>query len=67
MTKKRSELTRWARMARYAQTPGSFVLLGAGSYTPASILLPKRGAPTPADVERLRSILDRNLERLQMY
>jgi hypothetical protein len=63
-TEQGSDLARWARMARYAETPGSFVLLGAGSYAPASILLPKRGAPTPADVDRLRSILDRNLERL---
>ncbi|PBC63763.1 hypothetical protein BKI49_11455 [Streptomyces sp. Tue6028] len=59
-----SRLTGWPRMARYAETRRSFVLLGSGPKAPASILLPKRGAGSPLDVERLRSILDRNLTRV---
>ena len=52
-------MTRWAEVNRCAETPRAFVLLDPAS--PVPVLLPKRGAP--ADVARLRSVLDRNLTR----
>ncbi|EGX55777.1 hypothetical protein SZN_31149 [Streptomyces zinciresistens K42] len=53
----------WTVFPRYVETPGLFVLLGGGRAAGVA-LLPKRGARTPADVDRLRAILDRNLKRL---
>lgn len=53
----------WMVFREYLETPGLFVLLG-GERAAGVALLPKRGAQDPADVDRLRAILDRNLKRL---
>ncbi|WP_416973678.1 YcxB family protein [Streptomyces sp. 4F14] len=53
----------WTVFREYLETPGLFVLLG-GDRAAGVAVLPKRGAQDPADVDRLRGILDRNLKRL---
>ncbi|QNP71713.1 YcxB family protein [Streptomyces roseirectus] len=53
----------WAVFREYLETPRLFVLLG-GDRAAGLAVLPKRGAQDPADVDRLRAILDRNLKRL---
>ncbi|MER5941177.1 YcxB family protein [Streptomyces sp. NPDC001928] len=53
----------WTVFPEYLETPGLFVLLGGDRATGVAVL-PKRGAQGPADVDRLRAILDRNLKRL---
>ncbi|MFE1285853.1 YcxB family protein [Streptomyces sp. NPDC058751] len=53
----------WTVFREYLETPGLFVLLG-GDRAAGVAVLPKRGAQDPADVDRLREILDRNLKRL---
>jgi len=53
----------WGVFREYLETPGLFVLLG-GERAAGVAVLPKRGAQNPADVDRLRAILDRNLKRL---
>ncbi|MGI5376396.1 hypothetical protein ACQEV2_19480 [Streptomyces sp. CA-251387] len=52
----------WTVFREYLETPGLFVLLG-GDRASGVALLAKRGAQDPADVDRLRAILDRNLKR----
>ncbi|MGW2278289.1 YcxB family protein [Streptomyces sp. NPDC001770] len=54
----------WSVYREYLETPGLFVVLGGDRATGIGVL-PKRGAQDPADVDRLREILDRNLKRLQ--
>ncbi|MFE7235582.1 YcxB family protein [Streptomyces sp. NPDC002405] len=53
----------WTVFREYLETPGLFVLLG-GDRAAGVALLPKRGVQDPADVDRIRAILDRNLKRL---
>ncbi|MFE3582330.1 YcxB family protein [Streptomyces vinaceus] len=53
----------WQLFTLYAETPELFVLLG-GPRASCVAVLPKRGAEEPADIDRLRGILDRNLRRL---
>ncbi|NEC91655.1 YcxB family protein [Streptomyces sp. SID12501] len=53
----------WTVFRDYFETPGLFVLLG-GDRASGIAVLPKRGAQNPADLDRLRAILDRNLKRL---
>ncbi|MFD7142487.1 YcxB family protein [Streptomyces sp. NPDC059919] len=53
----------WTLFTHWAETPELFVLLG-GPRASCLAVLPKRGAEEPADVDRLRGILDRNLRRL---
>lgn len=55
---------RWQLMNRYAETPTQFVLLSADKGGVGVGALPKRGFADPADVDRLREVLDRNLTRL---
>lgn len=52
----------WSVFREYLETPGLFVVLG-GDRSAGIGVLPKRGAVGPADVDRLRVILDRNLKR----
>ncbi|QES50247.1 hypothetical protein DEJ50_22895 [Streptomyces venezuelae] len=47
--------------AWYHETPGLFVLTADKGRT--FLALPKRGAADPADVDRVRELLDRNLKR----
>jgi hypothetical protein len=53
----------WTVFREYLETPRLFVLLG-GDRAAGVAVLPKRGAQDPADVDRIRTILDRNLKRL---
>ncbi|MFE7581262.1 YcxB family protein [Streptomyces gardneri] len=55
---------RWQLMARYAETPTQFVLLSADKSGAGVGALPKRAFADPADVERLRTLLDRNAARV---
>ncbi|MFI1974896.1 YcxB family protein [Streptomyces wedmorensis] len=60
-----SEVTgRWQLMARYVETPTQFVLLSADKGAAGVAALPKRGLAGPADVDRLRAVLDRNIARM---
>ncbi|MFF1557244.1 YcxB family protein [Streptomyces sp. NPDC058279] len=54
----------WAAHPTYAETDGLFVLLSDDKRAVAFIVLPKRGAQDPADIDRLRAVLDRNLRRV---
>ncbi|MFD6227707.1 YcxB family protein [Streptomyces sp. NPDC060232] len=53
----------WKLFTHYAETPELFVLVG-GPRASCLAAVPKRGAEEPADVDRLRAILERNLRRL---
>ncbi|MFD7782957.1 YcxB family protein [Streptomyces nojiriensis] len=53
----------WQLFTDYAETPDLFVLVG-GPRASCLAAVPKRGAEEPADIDRLRAILDRNLRRL---
>lgn len=53
----------WKLFTQYAETSGLFVLFG-GPRAACVTVLPKRGAEEPADIDRLRAILDGNLRRL---
>ncbi|MFD7980134.1 YcxB family protein [Streptomyces sp. NPDC059071] len=60
-----SELvSRWQLTPRYTETPTQFVLLCGDKGRAGACGLPKRGLADPADVDRLRALLDRNLDRL---
>ncbi|MFD7082799.1 YcxB family protein [Streptomyces sp. NPDC002181] len=52
----------WHAFPRYLETDDLFVLMTKG--TRIYFALPKRGAQDPADVDRVRAVLDRNLRRL---
>ncbi|MFI1163374.1 YcxB family protein [Streptomyces sp. NPDC020801] len=54
----------WAAQPRYAETREVFVLLSGDKNAVGFTALPKRGLQDPADLDRLREILDRNLTRL---
>ncbi|MFD8739630.1 YcxB family protein [Streptomyces sp. NPDC059618] len=58
-----SHTTEWTVHREYLETSGLFVLL-SGDRASGVAVLPKRGAQDPADVDRLRTILDQNLKRL---
>ncbi|MFE7184126.1 YcxB family protein [Streptomyces erythrochromogenes] len=53
----------WKLFTHYAETPDLFVLVG-GPRASCLAAVPKRGAEGPADVDRLRAILDAHLRRL---
>ncbi|MFC9811081.1 YcxB family protein [Streptomyces virginiae] len=53
----------WKLFTHYAETPDLFVLVG-GPRASCLAVVPKRGAEEPADIDRLRAILDRNLRGL---
>ncbi|MDV5145558.1 YcxB family protein [Streptomyces sp. SBC-4] len=54
---------RWALLPRYVETPRLFVLLTAKQSGTGFAYLPKRGLADPADADRLRAILDRNITK----
>lgn len=55
---------RWAMLPRYVETPRLFVLLTARRTGTGFAYLPKSGLADPADVDRLRAVLDRNSARV---
>ncbi|MFF3952020.1 YcxB family protein [Streptomyces sp. NPDC001890] len=54
----------WPMVPRYRETPHLFVLFSADKHATGVTMLPKRGVRGPDDVDRLRSVLDRNVRRL---
>ncbi|MFB7464326.1 hypothetical protein ACFCZ1_12655 [Streptomyces sp. NPDC056224] len=54
----------WTAQPAYTETTGSFVTLGEARGAVSLTVLPKRGAQDPADIDRVRAMLDRNLKRL---
>ncbi|MFE0255211.1 YcxB family protein [Streptomyces sp. NPDC059010] len=54
----------WAALPRYAETSQVFVLLSGDNKAVGITVLPKRGIQDPADADRLRELLDRNLTRV---
>ncbi|MGW4759341.1 YcxB family protein [Streptomyces chartreusis] len=55
---------RWPMITRYAETDALYVLMTPDKYSVGIVVLPKRGAAEPADVDRLRVILDQNATRV---
>ncbi|MEU6142656.1 YcxB family protein [Streptomyces sp. NPDC047081] len=54
----------WTGQPRYRETKDAFVLYSDDKNATCFTVLPKRGLATPADADRLREILDRNLTRV---
>ncbi|MFD7837317.1 hypothetical protein [Streptomyces sp. NPDC059761] len=54
----------WAAQPTYGETDDLFVMLSDDKAAVSMTVLPKRGAQDPADIDRLRAILDANLRRL---
>ncbi|MGW1804371.1 YcxB family protein [Streptomyces sp. NPDC002078] len=54
----------WAVQPRYRETPRVFVLLSGDKNALTFTMLPKSGLADPADIDRLRAILDRNIRRV---
>jgi hypothetical protein len=54
----------WSRYQRYVETKESFVLLASDRPGAALQVLPKRALATPAEIERLRALLDQHLQRV---
>ncbi|MEU9985231.1 YcxB family protein [Streptomyces sp. NPDC048045] len=53
----------WAAQPRYRETKDAFLTFSEDKNATCFSVLPKRGVHNPADVDRLREILDRNLTR----
>lgn len=59
------DVNEWSMYSRYAETKDCFVLLHWRTGRPALVLVvPKRGLSDPADVDRLRALLDQQLTRV---
>ncbi|MEV6728636.1 hypothetical protein [Streptomyces sp. NPDC051364] len=54
----------WTAQPSYVETDLAFVMLSADKQSIGMTVLPKRGAAHPADIDRMRSIFDRNLTRV---
>lgn len=54
----------WSRYQRYVETTESFVLLASDRPGAALQILPKRALATPAEIERLRALVDHHLQRV---
>ncbi|WP_326765515.1 YcxB family protein [Streptomyces sp. NBC_01591] len=54
----------WPMVPRYRETPELFVLFSDDKQAIGITMLPKRGVRGPDDLDRLRSVLDRNVRRL---
>ncbi len=57
-------LVEWSTYERYAETTQSFVLFGPNRPGAARQILPKRALASPAEIERLRALLDHHLQRV---
>ncbi|MFF9869656.1 YcxB family protein [Streptomyces sp. NPDC013953] len=55
---------RWPALPRYTETDELFVLLTGDRHGVGMAILPKRGIAAPADIDRLRAILDGNITRI---
>jgi len=54
----------WAAQPRYRETKDAFFTFSEDKNATCFTVLPKRGLQNPADADRLREILDRNLTRV---
>jgi YcxB-like protein len=54
----------WSRYQGYVETTESFVLLASDRPGAALQILPKRALGAPAEIERLRGLLDHHLQRV---
>ncbi|MEV5970849.1 YcxB family protein [Streptomyces sp. NPDC051921] len=54
----------WQLTPRYAETPTQFVLFSGDKGRVGLAALPKRALADAADVDRLRALLDRNIDRI---
>ncbi|MCT2541431.1 MULTISPECIES: YcxB family protein [Streptomyces] len=54
----------WPMVPRYRETPQLFVLFSGDKHATGITMLPKRGVRGPEELDRLRSVLDRNVRRL---
>jgi hypothetical protein len=54
----------WVAQPRYRETDDVFALFSPDRNAVGFTVLPKRGVQHPADVDRLRTLLDRNLTRV---
>ncbi|WP_051833419.1 YcxB family protein [Streptomyces sp. NRRL S-646] len=54
----------WAAQPRYRETKDAFFTFSDDKNATCFTVLPKRGLQNPADADRLREILDRNLTRV---
>ncbi|MFE2286996.1 hypothetical protein ACFXDJ_22845 [Streptomyces sp. NPDC059443] len=54
----------WAAQPMYTETADHFITLSVAKRAAAMTILPKRGAADPADIDRLRALLDQNLQRI---
>ncbi|MEU7021728.1 YcxB family protein [Streptomyces sp. NPDC046203] len=64
VTRESEIANRWPMLPRYQETDTQFVLLTADKARVGVAALPKRGVAAPADVDRLRALLDRHATRL---
>ncbi|MGW3118419.1 YcxB family protein [Streptomyces sp. NPDC001107] len=55
---------KWAAQPRYRETKDAFFTYSDDKNASCFTVLPKRGLADPADADRLREILDRNLTRV---
>ncbi|MGW2643446.1 YcxB family protein [Streptomyces sp. NPDC001393] len=62
-TQNASTTVNWVARPRYRENKEVFVLFGDDKNAACLTVLPKRGLAGPADVDRLRATLDRNLRR----
>lgn len=63
-TQRYSSRMDWTAQPAYAETPDAFITLDIDKRAAAMTILPKRGIQAPADVDRLRELLDANLKRI---
>ncbi|MGW1914888.1 YcxB family protein [Streptomyces sp. NPDC002076] len=54
----------WPAQPRYRETSRVFIMLSDDRNATAFTMLPKSGLADPADADRLRAILDRNIRRV---
>ncbi|MFD7677752.1 YcxB family protein [Streptomyces sp. NPDC060187] len=54
----------WTAVPHYAETPDTFVLLSGDKGVSCLTVVPKRGVREPADVDGIRTLLDRHIRRL---
>ncbi|MEU6863002.1 hypothetical protein ABZ924_06965 [Streptomyces sp. NPDC046876] len=63
-TQRYSSRMHWTAQPVYAETDDVFVTLDIAKRAASMTVLPKRGVRHPEDVDRLRALLDANLERI---
>ncbi len=61
---KASSHHQWTALAHYAETPTHFAVFSGDKQALTVVVLPKRGLADPADADRLRALLDRNLKQV---